>query len=95
MNISEYVTSIEDALQSDVVYVEPSLSDPAVAIPRMINSVCGDMDELCAAALRNETWHIVDADAPAFRQIARRCELILGFLAARKEPQLKVVGGNQ
>lgn len=94
MSISDHVLSIEESMQDDFGYVEPSLTDPAIAIPRMINSIVADMDELCAAANRPETSHIVEADAPAFGQIALRCHLILGFLEARKAPKLKVVGGN-
>lgn len=94
MSISDYVQSITEADQDDYGYVEPTLTDPSIAIPRMINSIVADMDELCAAANRPETWHIVEADAPAFGQIALRCQLVLGFLEARKAPKLKVVGGN-
>ena len=74
---------------------EPDQSDPAVAIPRMINSIVADMDELCAAALRSETAHIVANDKFGIGQIKSRAELVLSFLKAKERPPLKVVGRAQ
>lgn len=88
--IAEIIARVKQERGDD----EPELTNPSIAIPRMINSIVADMDELCAAANRPETTHIVEADAPAFGQIILRCHLILGFLEARKAPTLKVVGGN-
>lgn len=70
---------------------EPMLSSPDIAIPRMINSVVADLDELCAAANRPETAHIIASEAPAFGQIVFRCNLILSLLDARKTPKLKMI----
>lgn len=72
---------------------EPRLSDPAVSIPRMINGIVADLDELMIAAREPDKAQFVEAELPAFGQMIMRAQLIASFIDAHKPP-LKVVGGS-
>ena len=68
---------------------EPSMSDPAVAIPMRLESVLREMDDIMCACRDNGP--AVEAELITIGQIKTRCEIILSFFYMR-DAGLRVIG---
>ena len=73
---------------------EPSMSDPAVAIPARVNSILLELDELMSAATKPNTQDLIAGERIGFGQMKTRIDLILSFIEARNPQVLRIVGGR-
>ncbi|CEG08751.1 hypothetical protein BN961_02169 [Afipia felis] len=73
---------------------EPSMSDPAVAIPARVTALINDLDDLASAALAPETREIVAGEFHSIEMIQTRAALILSFIQSMNVTPFRANGGG-